>query len=258
MGEDTEGTAKAQPGLRLQFLGSGDNFGSGGRLQPCIHVADPATPFLLDCGVTCLIAMRRFGVRPRNVDAILISHLHGDHFAGIPFFLLDAQLLSRRTKPLLVAGPPGLEERVREAMEVLFPGSSQVQRAFPVHFTELPEGERTRVGSLHVTPRLVIHGSGAPPYALRIETAGRILAYSGDTEWTDTLFAVARGADLFVCEAYFYEKIVKNHLSYKTLKKHASGLGCRRLVLTHMGEDMLSRVEGLGEEFAEDGKVFFL
>lgn len=244
--------------LMIQFLGSGDNFGSGGRLHSCIYVACPDTPFLLDCGATVLIGMRRFGVSPSDVDVILISHLHGDHFAGIPFFILEAQLISRRTKPLLIAGPPGTEQRVLETMEVLYPRSSRVERRFEVRFFELPEGETTRIGSLLVTPRLVIHGSGAPPYAFRIECGGKVIAYSGDTEWTDSLLDVARGADLFVCEAYFYDKTMKNHLSYLTLKDHAAGLGCRRLVITHMGEDMLRRVEDLGEECAEDGKVFFI
>ena len=47
-----------------------------------------------------------------------------------------------------------------------------------------------------------------------------VIAYSGDTEWTDVLLEVARGADLFVCEAYFYDKRVRNHLSYTTLRQH--------------------------------------
>jgi ribonuclease BN (tRNA processing enzyme) len=244
--------------LKIQFLGSGDNFGSGGRLHSCIYVADPGTPFLLDCGATVLIGMRRFEVNPLDVDVVLLSHLHGDHFAGIPFLVLEAQLISRRTKPLLIAGPPGTEQRILETMEVLYPRSSRAERRFDVRFRELPPGEESRIGTLRVTPRLVVHGSGAPPFALRIECGGKVIAYSGDTEWTDSLLDVAQGADLFICESYFYDKTMKNHLSYRTLKDHAAELGCRRLVITHMGEDMLRRVENLGEEYAEDGKVFFI
>ena len=81
--------------VRVQFLGSGDAFGSGGRFQACIHVHAPYTNLLLDCGASSVIAMKRFGVAPNDIDAILISHVHGDHFGGIPFFILDAQFLSR-------------------------------------------------------------------------------------------------------------------------------------------------------------------
>src|SRR5919204_495218 len=108
------------------FLGSGDAFGSGGRLQACISVRSEQAHVLLDCGASSLVAMKRLGVEPNSVDAVVLTHLHGDHFGGIPFLVLDGQF-SRRERPLLVAGPPGTRERVVQAMEVLFPGSSGVE-----------------------------------------------------------------------------------------------------------------------------------
>ncbi len=111
--------------IQVQFLGSGDAFGSGGRLQTCILVKAASNTFLVDCGATALTAMRRFGTNPNAIDLILPTHLHGDHFGGIPFFVLDAQLISKRTNPLLIAGPPFTRERITAAMEVFFPGSSQ-------------------------------------------------------------------------------------------------------------------------------------
>jgi len=244
--------------VTVQFLGSGDAFGSGGRYQACIHVRSPSASFLLDCGASSLIAMRRFGVEPNDVDAILLSHLHGDHFGGLPFFVLDAQLVSKRTRPLVVAGPPGLESRIREAMEVLFPGSSQVQQKFPLQFVELVDGSARRIGGLTVTAHGVVHASDALAYALRVECDGKTIAYSGDTEWTDALLGVARDADLFICEAYFFEKKMKFHLDYRTLMEHRESLGCRRLILTHMSSDMLARLDGIDAECAEDGKVIEL
>jgi ribonuclease BN (tRNA processing enzyme) len=202
--------------------------------------------------------MKRFGVDPSSIDAVVVTHLHGDHFGGIPFFVLDAQLVSRRTRPLTVAGPPGLESRVNDTMEALFPGSSQAQRRFELGFVELPEGEATGIGTLTVTPYGVVHPSGAPAYALRVECEGKVISYSGDTEWTDSLLSVARDADLFVCEAYFFEKKIPYHLDYRTLMDHRSELGCRRLVLTHMSEDMLCRLGGIEAEWAEDGKSLSL
>ena len=102
--------------VEIQFLGSGDAFGNGGRLQACIHVQTAETQFLLDCGASAVIGMKRFGVDPSRIDWILISHLHGDHFAGIPFLILDGQF-SRRTRPLRIAGPPGVAKRVLAALD---------------------------------------------------------------------------------------------------------------------------------------------
>ena len=94
--------------IKIRFLGTGDAFGHGGRLQPCILVETPLRRFLVDCGATATIAMHRYGILPNDIDLILISHLHGDHFGGLPFFILDAQLHSKRRAPLTIAGPEGI------------------------------------------------------------------------------------------------------------------------------------------------------
>ena len=238
--------------VRIRFLGSGDAFGSGGRLQTCILMESGGFRCLIDCGASSLIALKRAAVDPNDIDTILITHLHGDHFGGIPFMLLDGQF-SRRSRRLLVMGPPGLVDRIRQAMEVFFPGSSRADRKFETEFIELAEGTPSSVGPLRVTPYEVVHACGAPPYALRVELEGRTIVYSGDTEWTERLLPAVAGADVFISEAYFYEKRVPFHLDYATLMQHHSQLDCKRLIITHMGPDMLSRVSGLPVEAAHDG-----
>jgi ribonuclease BN (tRNA processing enzyme) len=243
--------------VSVTFLGSGDAFGSGGRFQTCIFVECPTTRFLLDCGASSLVALKKQGIAPATIRTILISHLHGDHFAGIPFFILDAQF-SRREAPLTIAGPPGLEARVRDTMEVLFPKSSEITQRFLINFVELPSSTLSQVGDLRVTAEPVVHFCGAPPYALRVECGERTVAYSGDTEWTDTLVKVAAGADLFICEAYFFDKKVKFHLDYHSLVERKTRLACKRVILTHMSEDMLKRLPEVEAEWAEDGKTITL
>ena len=240
--------------MKVRFLGSGDAFGSGGRVQTCIYVEAAGGRFLVDCGASSLVAMRRFGVDPLDVDTVLLTHLHGDHFAGVPFLILDAQF-KRRTRPLTVAGPPGVEARVRDAMEVLFPGSTRVERRFATRFVAWSERTPLALGACTVTPYEVVHASGAPPFALRIACDGKVLTYSGDTEWTASLADAARGADLFVAEALFFDKPIKYHLDFKTLMAHRAELECGRLVLTHMGEDVLARLPALGVEGADDGQT---
>ena len=240
--------------VALRFVGSGDAFGTGGRLQTCMHLSGTEGAVLIDCGASSLIGMKRAGVDPGEVDAVLLSHLHGDHFGGVPFLILDAQF-SRRTRPLLIAGPPGVRTRVEAAMEVFFPGSTAVQRKFGVEFIELTARQAVRVGPATATAFPVVHASGAPPYALRVEYGGRTIAYSGDTEWTESLPDAARGVDVFVCEAYAFDKPVRFHLDYKTVEAQAERLGARRIILTHMGRDMLAREGEARFERAHDGLV---
>jgi ribonuclease BN (tRNA processing enzyme) len=109
-----------------------------------------------------------------------------------------------------------------------------------------------------VTAYEMMHPSGAPSYALRVACGDRTIAYSGGTEWTGSLIQAARGADLFVCEAYFFEKKVRHHLDYRTLMERRAELGCRRLVLTHMSDDLLRQLRNLDAEWAEDGKSIVL
>ena len=237
----------------LYFIGSGDAFGSGGRFQTCLHLSSDGDALLVDCGASSLIALKRAGVDPGEIGTILLSHLHGDHFGGLPFLILDGQF-NRRTRPLVVAGPPGVRARVEATMEALFPGSTRVERRFVVEFVELAEGVARTVGATSVTAFGVVHPSGAPSFALRVGFGGTVIAYSGDTEWTERLVDAARGADLFVCEAYTFERTVKYHLDYKTLRERLPTLGCRRVILTHMGPDMLAHLREIDVEHAEDGR----
>jgi ribonuclease BN (tRNA processing enzyme) len=241
--------------MQLRFIGCGDALGSGGRANTCFHVTGESVNFLIDCGASSLPALKRFDVVRDDIDLILITHFHGDHFGGLPFFLLDAQF-SRRTRPLVIAGPQGIETRLTQVMEALFEHSSKTKQRFDLSVVALEPEQGRSFGAVNVTPYPVVHGeSGGPFLAYRIEAEGRVIAYSADTEWTQTLIPAAREADLFIAEAYYYDKIVKNHLSLTTLEAHLSEINARRLILTHMSDDMLGRLASLSYTTASDGLV---
>src|SRR5262249_19061751 len=82
------------------------------------------------------------------------------------------------------------------------------------------------------------------PTALRVEIGGKVIAYTGDTEWTDDVAAAARGADLLIAECYFYDKPVKWHLNYPAIAAKREACGARRMILTHMSREMLARAGG--------------
>lgn len=244
--------------VEARFVGCGDAFGSGGRFQTCIAIRTPDDFFLVDCGASSLVAMRQQKLEPCEVSKILITHLHGDHFGGLPFFLLDAQLVTKRDAPLTIAGPPGLEDRLMRAMEVLFAGSSKVEPRFELRFVELKQRIPTAIEQLRVTAFPAAHASGAPSYSLRVEVEGKVFAYSGDSQWTDTLIEASAQADLFVCESYVFEEPVPLHNSYATILEHLPELSCKRIILTHMSKKMLSRAAEVELPMAEDGMSVLL
>lgn len=248
--------------MRITVLGSGDAFGSGGRLQTSFHVVPDGggEAYLIDCGVTALIGLDRAGLDPNAVATIFISHLHGDHFGGLVWWLLHGQHVARRTGPLLIAGPPGIEARFRATAEALYPGSTAVPPRFAMTFVELLPGAPAVVGGITVEAFAVNHPSGAPSYALRLTSGSgasrRTIAFSGDTEWVETLVDAARGADLFITECYLYDGPVRYHLSWAHIARELPRLDARRIMLTHMGRAMLARRDDIGDPrviMADDG-----
>lgn len=240
--------------MKLRILGCGDAFASGGRFNTCFHIEASATRFLIDCGASALIAMRRFGVDPNAIETVLLTHLHGDHYGGLPFLILDAQLVSRRASPLTIAGPPGLCERLPALMEAMFPGSSTTERKFPLRLIEIdPEGP-TEVNGTCVSAFPVKHPSGSPSYALRVACEDKVICYTGDTEWVDALIPAARGADLFIAEAYTAKRLVRYHLDWMTLRRRLPEIAAKSVLLTHMSPDMLGHTPE-GCEAAEDGRL---
>jgi ribonuclease BN (tRNA processing enzyme) len=261
MNESADGSS-----VTVTFAGSGDAFGSGGRYQACIHLRGQGRPpVLLDCGATSMSALRAAGLDPGEIAAVFVSHLHGDHFGGLPFLVLDGQFSGRRV-PLTVAGPPGLERRLPQAMEAMFPGSSTVRRRFDLNVVEMRPGSTVGVAGVDVSSWEVDHPSGAPSLALRLGFGARVIAYTGDTAWTGSLLAVADGADLLIAEAYYHHKAIPYHLRYTDLAGHAGELTSRRIVLTHLSADMLARGDRsraerrdeFGFETAHDGLIIRL
>jgi len=244
--------------ITVRFVGSGDSFGSGGRFQTCILVDGPRSRFAIDFGTSSLIALQQQGIEHNSIDAILLTHLHGDHCGGVPFLLLDAMLAAKRSRPLTIAGPRDLRARMDGIREALFPGSHVMTPRFPVEWIEMEPGRAHRVLDLVVTPEPARHTRETNPTALRVEVGDRVVTYTGDSEWTDDVARAARDADLLIAECYFHDKPVKWHLNYPDITTRASQVGAKRLILTHMSREMLAHAASVPEECAYDGLVVTL
>lgn len=244
--------------MKLTVVGCGDAFGSGGRLQTSYHVAAAGTQFLIDCGASTLIGFNRLQLDPNTVPTIFISHLHGDHYAGLVWWLLHAKHVGKRATPLTIAGPPGIQARLRAASEALFPGSFKAARRHELSFVELARDERRTIGPVTVTPFEVSHPSGAPSYALRFEAEGKVLSFTGDSEWVETLVPAGSSADLYIMECYQFDGEPRFHMSWSTIRQHLDRIGARRVLLTHMAASMLARHGEVADPrvlLAEDGLV---
>lgn len=237
--------------MKLHILGCGDAFGSGGRNHSGYLVEADHRLFLLDCGPTTLLAMKRAGFDPLALEVIFLSHLHGDHFGGIPFFFVEYLYQRRRSQPLHIAGPAGTEQKVGDLFRLMY----GVKDLPPVEFHLLEPEKPALVAAIEIFSFRVPHQVSDVSLALKTRYGGKQILYSGDSAWTERFIDEARGVDLFLCECTFYDQGAGNHMRYLTLQDNLARLECQRLVLTHLGEEMLARRNDLPVVCAEDGMV---
>jgi len=241
--------------LRLYVLGCGDAFGSGGRNHSGYLVEASDRVFLLDCGPTTLLAMKRAGIDPRRLDVVFLSHLHGDHFAGLPFLFIEYLYQRPRPTPLEVAGPPGTEARVRQLFDLMY-GSGMSGKSFPpTRFHVLRPGKNKVIQGISVFSFRVPHQEQEISLALKVSYGGKHILFSGDSAWSELFVTHACGADLFLCECSFYDRQTSTHMSYRNLYTNLTRLNCKQIVLTHLGEEVLAQRRKIDVTLAEDGMV---
>lgn len=241
--------------IRVRFFGTGNAFADGGRSHACIHLSAPGVSLLLDCGGSALPTLKR-ELDPGTIDGAAISHLHGDHFGGLPYLLMEQHYAGRR-RPLAITGPAALQGRVAAASDALYPDFYRKTRlGYAVRY--LPFGAEQDVGGAAVEALPVRHVPESDPHGLRVRAAGKVIAYSGDATWSDELVKLAKDADLFICEATNFSRDDPAHIAYTTLMKQRSRLHCQRIVLTHLGSETLAHLGELELDHAEDGTVITL
>jgi ribonuclease BN (tRNA processing enzyme) len=242
-------------GARVTFLGTGDAFSARGGHQAAYRVDAGNSAFLLDCGSSALTSMKRECIDAGDIDLVLLSHLHGDHFAGLPYLFLELTYENHRDRPLTIAGPPGTEERVLKLYSAAYKELAARPASFETRFVEMQPGQPIQIGDVAIEPFRVPHQEKEISLGLVVSIDGRRILYSGDTGWTEELVIRSQGVDLFICECCFYETRVEYHLDYPRLHEQRHRFGCTRMVLTHLGREVQAHRDDVEIELAYDGMV---
>jgi len=241
--------------VRVTFLGTGDAFSAAGSFQAAYLVQGEQTSFLLDCGSSTLTSMKRHRIDPAQIDTVILSHLHGDHFAGLPYLFLEYKYEQPRARPLRIAGPPGTEERVRALFSAAYRELAAQPFPFALEFVEMTPGTGVQIEGVHIEPFRVPHQEMDISLAVRAWIDNRTLLYSGDTGWTEDLIRASHDTDLFICECCFFETRLPVHLDYPRIAEHRARFEAKRMILTHLGREVQARRGEIDMEMASDGLV---
>ena len=255
---------------RLTVIGSGNASNAAGRGHSCYWIEGLlAGALMVDFGGTALAGIKGLGLDPRRISTLAFTHLHGDHIGGYPFLVIDAMYDLRRSQPLRVVGPRGLEERLESLLSICYGSLAEKERPFQLSYHELSPGDSFALSEDLSLEAFAADHQDAPeaPLCLRFaESAGRALAFSGDTRMCAGLREASREAELLVAECSALAQPCGAHISWEEWQAMASEFSCRRLLLTHLGEDVRGAIprllgaglEGLQLEFADDGKTLEL
>lgn len=226
--------------MHILFAGVGEAFDEN-YPNTCLLVqaetAKGQRQVLLDCGFTGAPAFWRASPDPLALDAVWISHFHGDHFFGLPHLLLRFWEQGRE-KPLSIVGQAGLQERGQRLMELAYPNLAAKFR-FPLSWKEVSPGEHLVLAGLRWS--FALNGHGARCLAVRLDHEAGSLFYSGDGEPTEESELLAREVDLMVHEAFEWKGSHPGHGSVERCLDFARESGAGRVALVHIQRDVRRR-----------------
>ncbi|MEM6642502.1 MAG: MBL fold metallo-hydrolase [Bacteroidota bacterium] len=226
--------------MLLKVLGCGDAFGNGERYNTAFLLTHEEEHVLLDCGTSTLFRLKEEGVELEKISTIVLSHFHGDHFGGVPFFLIASLFEQERKNPLRIIGPPGVQERVLALQEIMYPGTAKELETLSIDFIEYDERRTLEVGEISLQAYAVKHSLQSRPHGYKLNWGEKIVSFSGDTAMCENLFELANEADLFICECNFLWGENFGHLSYQELFQVKDRLSCKQLYLSHMNDEVLN------------------
>ncbi|NQZ78335.1 MAG: MBL fold metallo-hydrolase [Ekhidna sp.] len=229
--------------MELLVLGCGDAFGNDGRFHTSFLVSQGQEKILLDCGASTLIRLKQENVDLEQISTIIITHFHGDHFGGLPFFLISSLFESSRRNPLTIIGPKGVEDRVLKLLEAMYEGTSERLQDLDISFQEYDSEIELLLDDKKIVAVPVDHSPQSNPHGVRVEWKGKTFAFSGDTSWTDKLLDLAKDSDLFICECNFVEQVAFGHLSYSELLEKQHLFQTKQLWLSHMANEVIYKTD---------------
>lgn len=204
----------------------------------------------------------RLGLDLDELDGVFLTHLHGDHIGGIAMLLVHLQFERQRTRPFVIAGPPGTEARIGMLRESAYPSVVQSGLNYPLKYVIWAVPGETEALGRTVRAIRAKHDRVAIATSFVVETQERKIAFSGDTGWQPELAELVDGVDYFVCECTNLTGDYWAHLCVEEHLEHRNEFHVGRLYLSHLSESARAtahqHVDALRATIADDGLIIDL
>jgi len=222
--------------MKVVFLGVGEAFDE---ILPntCLwlqaETSEGRRSVMFDCGFTAPSLYWRRAVNQEDLDALWISHFHGDHFFGVPA-LLGRFWEMKREKPFSIVGQEGIDDLVGKAMDLAYPNLLK-KSTYALRFVRAVPGEALETSGLQWS--FAENRHGRRDLAVRVSDGRKAIFYSGDGEPTEETLTLARGCDLAVHEAFRLEGDTPGHGTVVRCIDFARAAGVPLLAVVHVQRD---------------------
>jgi len=230
--------------LELSFLGSANAFTPGGRYWSGF-VANGR--YVFEAPPTLLPHLKRLGLPLTDIQAVFISHFHGDHFLGLPFLFLEYLYLTPRQDDLFIVGPPGIEAKSEGLADMAFPGLSDADAGYRRVYLEAQPGGEQPLADVRFQALPMRHaGQKLECFGYKLSLGDKTVAYTGDTEMCDEIFLLAQGADVLVMDCSYCQGEGPQHLGLEGALEVRKRVSTRTtIILTHLDDEPDVKSEGL-------------
>jgi ribonuclease BN (tRNA processing enzyme) len=221
--------------MTVTILGSGTCVPSLKRSSCSALIKTGSAKILLDCGPGTMRRLLRSGCSIHDITHLLLSHFHPDHSSELVPLLFATKYPDRhsRSRPLALVAGKGLHAFFGGLKAVYGKWIDIGKQLYPVIEMDTAGVDTLRLDDLLLTSMPMTHNEESVAFRLE-DPQGRSVVYSGDTDYTENLVALARRADLFICESALPDSLqAKGHLTPSLAGKTAAKAEVRKLVLTH-------------------------
>lgn len=185
--------------------------------------------------------LKRLGYDVLNIDTILLTHLHGDHFFDIPFFLLN-KLFEKSHAKITIVGPKGSREKIQQLVALGFPNTwEKLKECYEIDIVEYDTNTTIQLPGIKIETKEVKHADFKPAFGYLVEIEGKKIGFSGDSCYCDAIEDLVKESEVSVLDMSMKENGNEAHMGYTEVQEICTRYPNKKIIATHMHEATIEK-----------------